>query len=320
MGNRGISANFAAKFEAEGYLAFYQEHKEELILGVRNGYVNLYLNCDRISKVDEKTRVPLTGLINDNLFKPKGSRKQAGKEVRISLDELKRKYKEIKTHSDGKPDKEAIAQANLYLQNNRNDSSDWFCFDIEYVQSNTNRRFDILAITREKSHSYYRVAVIEVKYGSKAISGESGVRKHIKDFYEFYNNKEMNKEEVCSVIHSLRMLGVEVPMSMHSIHPEEIADRVEFYVITINNQQPVNGGSTPKQLMGGQLFKSVDNKWGAKEFSTALTQEGDFYDLVDHDPNMEVTFLFFDGDVESLNIQDIINDERYDREVFKGKE
>lgn len=30
MGNRGISANFAAKFEAEGYLAFYQEHKEEL--------------------------------------------------------------------------------------------------------------------------------------------------------------------------------------------------------------------------------------------------------------------------------------------------
>lgn len=35
---------------------------------------------------------------------------------------------------------------------------------------------------------------------------------------------------------------------------------------------------------------------------------------------MEVTFLFFDGDVESLNVQDIINDERYDREVFKGKE
>ena len=181
---------------------------------MRNGYVNLYLNCDRISKVDEKTRVPLTGLINDNLFKPKGSRTKAGKEVRISLDELKRKYKEIKTHSDGKPDKEAIAQANLYLQNNRNDSSDWFCFDIEYVQSNTNRRFDILAITREKSHSCYRVAVIEVKYGSKAISGESGVRKHIKDFYEFYKNKEMNKEEVCSVIHSLRMLGVEVPTSM----------------------------------------------------------------------------------------------------------
>lgn len=104
MNKRGISANFAAKFEAEGYLGFYQEHKEELILGVRNGYVNLYLNCDRISKVDEKTRVPLTGLINDNLFKPKERRKKAGKEVRISLDELKSKYKEIKTHSDGKPD------------------------------------------------------------------------------------------------------------------------------------------------------------------------------------------------------------------------
>lgn len=36
--------------------------------------------------------------------------------------------------------------------------------------------------------------------------------------------------------------------------------------------------------------------------------------------NMEVTFLFFDGDVKSLNVQDIINDERYDREVIKGKE
>lgn len=319
MGNRGISAKFAAKFEAEGYLAFYQEHKEELILGVRNGYVNLYLNCDRISKIDEKQQVPLTGLINDNLFKPKGRRKKAGKEVRISLNELKRKYKEIKTQSEGKSDMEAIAQSNLYLHNNRNDSSDWFCFDIEYVQSNTNRRFDILAITRKKSHSNYRVAVIEVKYGAKAISGKSGVRKHIKDFYEFYKNNEMNKEEVCSVIHSLRMLGVEIPMSMHNIHPEEISDKVEFYVITINNQQPVNGGCTPKQLMGGQLFKRVDNKWGAKKFSTALTQEGDFYDLVGNDPNMEVTFLFFDGDVKSLNIQDIINDESYGREVIKGK-
>lgn len=121
------------------------------------------------------------------------------------------------------------------------------------------------------------------------------------------------------MIKSLQKLGVKVPESLHGITPDEIDGRLEFYVITLNNKKPSHGGSTSKQIMGGQLFRKEDNKWKSRAFSSVLEKEGDIYDLMGHDPKMAVTFLFSDSDVESLNIQDIIEDHSYDRVVIRGK-
>lgn len=320
MRSRGISDKFAAKFVEDGYLAFCQDHEDELILGVRDGAVNLYLNCASISKVAEKTRGPLTGLINMNHFQPKGKWKGRGEYRRITLGMLVAEYNGLKAFSDKNSGKEEKAQSQLYLDNNANTDSEWFCFDLEYVQSHTNYRFDILAISKKKD-PLYKVAVIEVKYEKEALKGRAGVRKHIKDFYEFQKDKDngLDKEEVCNVIKSLQKLGVKVPESLHGITPDEIDGRLEFYVITLNNKKPSNGGSTSKQIMGGQLFRKEDNKWKSRAFSSILEKEGDIYDLMGHDPKMAVTFLFSDSDLESLNIQDIIEDHSYDRVVIRGK-
>ena len=53
---RGISTEFAEAFKRCELYALYQEHKDELFIGVRNDYLNLYYNCDRIAKIKYKKR------------------------------------------------------------------------------------------------------------------------------------------------------------------------------------------------------------------------------------------------------------------------
>ena len=82
--------------------------------------------------------------------------------------------------------------------NNRNVESEWYCTDVEWRRPadaehlDFNARFDIIAITKK---SPYRIAIIELKYGRKAVGGDSGIRKHIEVFYLFgkYNYFEIFK-------------------------------------------------------------------------------------------------------------------------------
>lgn len=46
----GISEEFAERFvNSKFYTDLYQSHKDEIILGVRGDYLNLYYNCDSIA-------------------------------------------------------------------------------------------------------------------------------------------------------------------------------------------------------------------------------------------------------------------------------
>jgi hypothetical protein len=53
---RGISKDFAEAFKQSELYKLYGEHKDELFIGVRNNYLNLYYNCDRIAKIEYKKR------------------------------------------------------------------------------------------------------------------------------------------------------------------------------------------------------------------------------------------------------------------------
>lgn len=37
------------------YTEVYQKHRDEIIIGIRDGYINLYYNCDSIAKIDYKS-------------------------------------------------------------------------------------------------------------------------------------------------------------------------------------------------------------------------------------------------------------------------
>lgn len=146
------------------YTEIYQKHKNEIIIGIRDGYINLYYNCDSIVKI--RVGQPSKALLAP-YYTDKKTRSLSDEEY-VSL------YNNIKEKSDRRDKKEKQAQERLFIDNNSNSSSGWFCIDVEFTKSlkgkNTARdwRFDIIAISKTAP---YRVALIELKYGKKLFGG-----------------------------------------------------------------------------------------------------------------------------------------------------
>lgn len=312
---RGVSIEFAEKFIKSELNDLYQAHKDELFLGVRNNYLNLYFNCDSIAKIECKQGKLICEI--DAYYLDGHHYKGSSKRKKISPFEVFEKYHTIKANSKNKATEEKKSQSELVILNNGNKESKWYCFDVEWVKAfknqqekddaNFNGRFDILAISKDSPH---RVAFIELKYGSGAIGGKSGISKHIEDFKKFKDNKYFHPEEICATIGSQKMLGMNVPAPLKKLKPEGIID-YEFYVITINNNINTANGSTPKQTMSGYLFN--DNRWGCKRLSKQSVQKS-FGDVTNKANEIHVNFLFSKQKLGNLTINDIIEHEDYERE------
>lgn len=323
----GITPDFASTFKKSAfYMEVYTKHKDELILGVRNGYINLYYNCDSIGKISMR-RDGIRAEIAEFYI---NGRHGTGKKVLLTADEVSRLYDTMIKYSDTeKSTPEKKAQHQLVVSNNANPSSNWFCFDVEYKKAylntedrkgNFNGRFDIMVISKDYPH---RIAFIELKYGSGAVGGTSGIRKHIQDFVSFngvdkYGKSyfECFKEEAISILHAEMALGVDVPTSLQSISAADIVSIPEFYVLTVDNNS-YNGQTTPKMKMDGYLFK--DKRWGARRISSSVKTDGDVFDLIKNDASFHVTFLFSPKRLSSsgiLGVTDILGDSSYDKEYI----
>lgn len=320
---RGINVDFTERFKGSRIFSeLYQKHKDELIIGVRDGYINLYYNCDSIAKIyanTQKNHKDLKANISSYYVKEESDTSKS-KTIIIDESELLDKYDLIKERSKRRMKLEKQAQEKLFIANNSNTSSNWYCIDLEYTRSHTNWRYDIIALSKTTP---YRVALIELKYGNKAIGGTSGIRKHVKDFHDFWNNNgiEQLKPEILSIIKTLDLLGVkDIPRNIKNLSEK---DKLypEFYVITLDNNShsKSNKGSTPKQTMGGYLFdKSRENPWQTKpkHFSKEIKLSGDYYDLIENDHTFKMAFLFSTSKLPDLDITDIVDDSHYDKETL----
>ena len=149
-------------------------------------------------------------------------------------------YETIKKYSDKKTNEEKKAQAQLFIKNNMNKDSAWYCTDVEWCKTKDkshpdfNARFDIVAISKRAPH---RIAIIELKYGRDAVSGSSGLMKHITDFYKFgkYGYYESFKLETISILQNLSETDPVFPDELSQLKLEQIACQPEFYVITLDN-------------------------------------------------------------------------------------
>lgn len=323
---RGISEEFAEAFKKCELYALYTSNKDELIVGVRNDYLNIYYNCDSIAKVTYKSQSKEIVCKIDQYYLDGKSRNSKDKYKTTTLDpkELVQKYEEIKTNSNKKMTNEKKAQSELYILNNSNKDSNWFCIDVEYVKAFKNKkekndvkfnaRFDIIAITKSKD-KFHRVALIELKYAKGAIGGKSGIYKHINDFSKFQEQNFFEKhlqEEIIHIIKSQADLGIELPFAISS--KNELSSP-EFFFITLDNNSK-NNKSTPKQTMAGYLFK--DKRWGCNKLSTKNCVETDFGDVTKKSNKFNASFLFSKEKLDSSNkltILDII-DGNYDEKIF----
>ncbi len=304
-----ISTEFCKRFkDSKFFKDLYSKHLNELIIGVRDGYINLYYNCDSIAKISA-TSETLKAEINEYYAGQKS----------LSEDELLEAYEQIKIQSDNHASKvrgkvidksEKQAQERLFIDNNNNSNSNWYCIDVEYTKSLAQKdtpepwRFDIIAITKEAP---FRVALIELKYGSGAIGGNCGIRKHIKDYVSFHSANSFNilKPEIVSIIQGLKNLGVAVPKSLGNISVEDLAPVPEYYFITLNNNPKTPKASTPQMTMGGYLLGK--DKWNSRKASSELNKEGDIYELSKKAPGFKPVFLFSPARLPEIGITDILD-------------
>lgn len=310
----GITKDFAQRFKSSlFYTSIYLNHKDEIIIGVRDGYICMYYNCDCIAKIEpaEILKAKIDPYYTDNNFSV------------LTDEQMVALYPLIKDKSDARKKNEKQAQQMLFIQNNNNMSSKWFCVDLEFTKSICGKkkaedwRFDIIAITKCQP---FKIALIELKYGAGALKEPSGIRTHIKDFYAFHiqnQDSEFNyqelKKEVISMLTLLKELGVKVPKELDDITEDQIAEKPEYCILMLNNNPVRKGGSTPKQSMGGYLFS--DKRWGSKRVSELVKNEGDYYKLINNDATFTPQFLFSDETLPNLCISDIINDIRYKKET-----
>ena len=311
---RGIDEKFSQAFMKSDLYNLYQEHKDELIIGVRNNYLNLYYNCDSIAKI---IYLKTTGkfkcdIANYYLGEGKGRSQINPIELCDKYDEIKNRMDEDKKRSS----KEKKAQSKLVLLNNINKNSGWYCVDIEYVKSfnNTlekteadfNARFDIIALSKNKPH---RVALIELKYGNSAIGGNSGIYKHVVDFSNFQDKGYFENHlqyEITKIVRSLKDIDIPVPFETPEV--EDLL-KPEFFFITLNNNAKENA-STPKQTMAGYLFNKP--RWGCKKLTTKESVEKRICDITRKENKFYATFLFSKQILGNIMINDIIDFEQYD--------
>ncbi|MBR4389912.1 MAG: hypothetical protein IKT00_12115 [Prevotella sp.] len=308
---RGTSIDnaFADSFKKSlFYNNIYVNHKNEIIIGVRDSFINLYYNCDSIAKIEVKNP---NKCIIDKYY-------TNGEKNKLTDNEFVSLYDTIIENSNKRKKNEKQAQQRLFMDNNNNSESKWFCIDVEYTKSLQGKRkaedwrFDIIAISKD---SPFHVALIELKYGASALKEPSGIRTHVKDFYSFFKNKKFEtlKPEIITIIHKLHILGVDVPESLRNVSIENFASEPEFYFITLNDNPDGNSNNTPKQTMSGYLFS--DKRWKCNRLSSLIKKEGDYFDMIEHNSTFRPVFLFSKATLPDIQIKDILDRTYYDVEI-----
>lgn len=301
-----IDKDFCENFkQTKFYTEVYMKHKDEIVIGIRDGYINLYYNCDSIAKI--KVKSPHKAAIAPYYTESKASS--------LTDENFLAYYAKIKEKSNLRNKKEKQAQQKLFIDNNSNPSSQWFCIDLEYTKSLAGKekaedwRFDLIAISKSKP---FKVALIELKYGRGAMKEPSGIRTHVTDFYAFHkdNKFEMLKPEIVGIIRKIVNIGVDVPESLRDLTIEDLYPEPAYYFITLNNKSEDGSASTPEQTMSGNLF--TDKRWNSKRVSR-LAKMADYFTLTEKDDSFRPIFLFSSAALPNIGIRDLLNPANYEK-------
>lgn len=169
-----------------------QDHT--LMLSIRKDYINIYYRGGNILRVKEQRNSSYSAFF-DNEYNKSGMPSPSLPDAIESQHEARTwvdSFQDLKGILDfyfseySKPEREF--QQLVARENNFStiaNQSEYFISDIEFADSALGARFDILAVrwlvSQRKSTSNCRPALIEMKYGDGALSGNAGVLKHLQD-------------------------------------------------------------------------------------------------------------------------------------------
>jgi hypothetical protein len=256
---RGISNNFIKNLK-DGILKPILEYIKEdsnLILEIRNDYINIYYRGGNLLKISEKTigiskydfyfnnkyilnpnktNVKITNNMKViDSTNPKDVEKWIDiiPHIKYEMDKWLSKYKKL----------EKEYQQTIVRENNIDlaKSTDYFICDIENAKGKG--RYDLIAVkwisngAKRKSGKNLRLAFVELKFGDGSLKGSSGLEKHIKDMDEFLSNQkniDNIKEEMKKTFNQKLELG----LIENQNKIESFSDEKPEYILVLANHDP----------------------------------------------------------------------------------
>lgn len=220
---RALSKKFIGDLkDSEGLLhPIFRRIKDDdtLMLAVRDGYINIYYRGGSIIRITEQANSNYQSFFNVH-YRPEGTECPRFPEFISSQEEAKRwvsllpSFKQLMDLWFGlhpKPEREfqqLAARENNY--SSISGQSEYFISDIEFADSSIGARFDMLAIrwlaTQRKCFSNCRPALIEMKYGDSALTGNAGLIKHLHDIDDLLANKKSYASLVSTMESQFRQL------------------------------------------------------------------------------------------------------------------
>jgi hypothetical protein len=174
---------------------------DSLMLAIRYDYINIYYRGGNILKVKKQGEDSYLSFFDTNYIEPGITIPTLPTEIK-DRDDVKKwgdafpHLKEIMDLYFSKNIKPEREFQQLVARENNNSTisneSEYFITDIEFPDSDLGARFDMLAIhwpaDKRKSGDNCKVALIEMKYGDKALDGSAGLLKHLKNIDEFISS------------------------------------------------------------------------------------------------------------------------------------
>jgi len=173
-----------------------------LMLSIREGYINIYYRGGNILRVEEQRNGFYSAFFENEYNKsglpspvlPGTIESQDSARTWVGSFQALKGIMDIYFSENSKPEREF--QQLVSRENNFSsiaNQSEYFISDIEFADSDFGARFDLLALrwlaSQRKNPSNCRPALIEMKYGDGALSGNAGVLKHLKDMDELISNR-----------------------------------------------------------------------------------------------------------------------------------
>jgi len=230
--SRAISKNFRDALK-DGLLKPILERiklDEILMLALRGNYINIYYRGGNLIKITEQNGrffgefdqnyiCPHTQFLKEEIEKLQEIKLDNDDGVKEWVNAIPKLKLVIDIYLGSVKDKHEREFQQLVARENNasgiSNETEYFIADIEYTRPGLKARFDLLAIqwlaNKRSNGSNCRLALIEMKYGDKAIGGTSGLDKHLKDIGQLFSDndkKDYLLKEVQLMFDQLRDLGL----------------------------------------------------------------------------------------------------------------